>query len=579
MSKVYQANKLAQLILNGFNRHHAIFTEYNRKAAKHFHDGNWSGAKEDASLQVDLYDQRVLECVHMLKNELDIERLDTLLWQKVKREYVELLYDHLQPELAESYYNSVFCRLFNHRYYNNRYIFFNHAINTQNIQCSIPDYRCYYPVHKGLESEIRRILEEVPIDLPYYNIEQDVRNICRELAGIFFDSVLHDNLQIHILTPVFYRNKSSYLVGRIINSAKITPFIICILQNGGQLYVDAALTDVQQVSHVFSFTRAYFKADFPVPSVLVHFLQSILPHKTLADLYNAIGFHKQGKNEFYRSFIYHLRHSTDQFMVAPGEEGMVMLVFTLPSYPYVFKIIKDRFHPNKKVTLKQIKERYHLIKQHDRVGRMADTWEFSYAAFPLSRFNVHLLDKLETTCHDKFFIEGDKMIIRHLYIERRMIPLNLYLQDLNPQQTDAILQDYAKAIEEIAAAGIFPGDLLPKNFGVTRTNRVVFYDYDEIVPLEQCNFRRLPTPRTYEQEMATEPWYHIDENDIFPEEFKSFLMNTPEQKGIFGNRYAHLLTAEYWQDLRQQIMNGMILDVFPYHENMRFYPHAPNAKD
>ncbi|UJF24359.1 bifunctional isocitrate dehydrogenase kinase/phosphatase [Suttonella sp. R2A3] len=565
------AEHIAHVLLSGFDRHHRIFTEYNRRAAQHFHDQSWLAAKQDAREQVDLYDERVRECVNILREEEDINELDETLWPKVKRHYINLLYNHLQPELAESFFNSVFCKLFNRRYYNNQYIFFHQAINTQHIECEQPDYRAYYPEQTGMNEEIRRLLEELPLDLPFADIERDIANIA-SVVDLTLEQKHHSShLQLQILTPIFYRNKGAYVVGRILNNARKTPLVIAVLQNAqGECYVDAVLTNPDDVSHIFSFTRAYFKVDFPVPSVLVQFMQSILPTKNLADLYTAIGFHKQGKNEFYRAFLYHLRHSSDSFIIAPGEEGMVMMVFTLPSYPYVFKIIKDKFHPNKKVTHALVKQRYHLIKQLDRVGRMADTWQFSYVAFPRDRFNDELLEKIEATCAENIIHEDDKIVINHLYIERRMTPLNLYLRDLDTEHSAKILKDYGKAIEEIAAAGIFPGDLLLKNFGVTRHERIVFYDYDEIVPIEECRFRRIPPPRTPEQEMASEPWYSIGENDVFPEEFRSFLLNTETLRHTFSKDFPHLMRADYWQDVQNRINDGELLDVYPYDDRRRF---------
>lgn len=569
----HRAEHIASVILNGFNRHHRIYTEYNKRAEHYFHESLWLEAKQAAREQVDLYDARVAECIAILRNEENIDTLDEALWQNVKRSYVNLLYNHLQPELAESFYNSVFCLIFNRKYYNNNYIFFNHAIDTQNIEGDSPDYRAYYPTQNGLRTEVKRMLKEAPIDLPLADIEEDIDDITQAIEEAIGDGHRCHHLQIHILTPVFYRNKGAYLIGRIINNSLTKPLIIPFLKNEtGKCYADTALTDRDAVSHVFSFTRAYFKVDFPVPSAVVRFLKSILPTKTLADLYTAIGFHKQGKNEFYRAFIYHLRHSSDNFIIAPGTEGMVMMVFTLPSYPYVFKIIKDKFHPNKTVTHAQVKERYHLIKQLDRVGRMADTWAFSHVAFPLARFPDILMQKLEDTCAKNLKIDQEQLIIRHLYIERRMTPLNLYLNDLSTERSEKIIRDYGKAIEEIAAAGIFPGDLLLKNFGVTRHERIVFYDYDEIVPIEECRFRKIPPARTPEQELSGEPWYQVGEDDVFPEEFRHFLMNTEQLRHIFSREFPHLMTAKYWQDVQKQIKDGILLDVFPYDKAQRFHP-------
>lgn len=565
---------IAQIILNGFNRHFDIFKSFNQRARTCFIEEQWQQAKEDAKEQVDLYDRRVEETLTALRAENIETELDASLWQAVKLAYIQTLLTHKQPELAESYFNSVFCRLFKRNYFNNQYIFLHHTIATRNLQDSEIDYRSYYPLEHGFEAAILQLLQDSRVGLDFKTIEIDVDNICQRILQHFPDpNTLSRHFQIHVLSPLFYRNKAAYIVGRIIHDQHVYPLIIPLLHDENGVKADAALIDYIDIVNIFSFTRAYFKVDFDVPSAIVRFLESILPTKTSAELYTTLGYHKQGKGEFYRLFLYHLRHSSDQFVVAPGVEGMVMHVFTLPSYPYVFKIIKDRFHPNKKVTRQNVKDCYHLVKQLDRVGRMADTWEFSQVAFPLARFSKASLQALTEYCADNMSIEADQLIIHHVYIERRMIPLNLYINTCGDDERSRILDDYGQAIRDIAAAGIFPGDLLLKNFGVTSHGRVVFYDYDEIQPLQKCVFRDIPKAQTYEQEMASEPWYYVGHHDIFPEEFAQFLFTNPEERWLFQTHHQDLLTAKGWQTIQASVIQGDILDIFPYRQSQRFISH------
>jgi isocitrate dehydrogenase kinase/phosphatase len=306
------------------------------------------------------------------------------------------------------------------------------------------------------------------------------------------------------------------------------------------------------------------------PAAVVHFLNRMLPTKTKADLYTAIGLQKQGKTEFYRGFLHHLAHSTDQLEIAPGVKGMVMTVFTMPSYPYVFKVINDYFPPPKEVSRETVKRKYQIVKMHDRVGRMADTLEYSHAAFPISRITDELMAELKQKCGKSLELEGDKVIIRHLYIERRLDPLNLYFQHATAEQKESAVIGFGNALKEMAAANIFAGDLLYKNFGVTRHGRVIFYDYDEIEFMTDINFRHIPPPRTPEDEMAAEPWYSVAPNDVFPEEFASFLLIDPELRKPFMQHHRDLLDADYWKGLQEDIRSGRLRDVFPYSVTKRF---------
>jgi isocitrate dehydrogenase kinase/phosphatase len=324
------------------------------------------------------------------------------------------------------------------------------------------------------------------------------------------------------------------------------------------------------MANVFSFARAYFMVDTEAPAAVVDFLRPLMPRKGKAELYTAIGLQKFGKAEFYRDFLKHLRYSSDAFILAPGIPGMVMCVFTLPSFPFVFKLIKDRFAPPKEVTREVVKAKYQLVKQHDRVGRMADSWEYSHVAFPLDRFAPDLLDTLQRDAAGSIEIEGNEVIVKHLYIERRMTPLNLYLSSADDAQITEAIRQYGDAIRELAAANIFPGDMLYKNFGVTRQGRVVFYDYDELCYLTECNFRAIPEAPYPEMEMSGETWYSVGPDDVFPEEFATFLLTDPRIRKAFRTYHRDLLDPAWWRERQTNIRAGYLEDVFPYPVERRF---------
>ena len=342
-----------------------------------------------------------------------------------------------------------------------------------------------------------------------------------------------------------------------------------------KIYVDTIITDPDDIALIFSFTRAYFMVDTTVPAGLVAFLHKILPTRSKADIYTSIGFQKQGKTLFYREFLHHLEHSSDKLIIAPGIKGMVMSVFTLPSYPFVFKVIKDHFAPPKDIDRATVKEKYQLVKMHDRVGRMADTLEFSHVAFPIERFSDELLEELKTVIPSSLSIENNFVIIRHLYIERRMVPFNIYLDTVDEEQIDQGVKSYGNAIKEMIAANIFPGDMLLKNFGVTRHGRVIFYDYDEICHMTEIKIRYLPKARSDEEELSPEPWFHIDDDDFFPEQFEHFVINHPRVREKFLIYHQELLDPTYWKKIQTDIIQNKRHDVFPYHQERRFCSRHP----
>lgn len=567
------AQRIAETILDGFNRHYRIFLEITAAARGRFAACDWSGQREAASDRINLYSQRITEATDRLKSEFDLRgEVDQALWREVKLRYIGLLYEHKQPELAETFYNSVFTFLFHRRYYNNDNIFVRPGLSTEFLDDDLPVYDSYYPRDEGLTRSVRTLLQSMPCGLPFEDLNRDVRRLVQTIKRDRLPGLeLRRHFHLQVLRSPFYRNKAAYIVGRAINGPDVMPFVIPILNNGhGQVYVDTLLINGDDIANLFSFARAYFMVETRTPAAIVRFLARMLPTKTKADLYTAIGLQKQGKTEFYRGFLHHLAHSTDQLEIAPGVKGMVMTVFTMPSYPYVFKVINDRFPPPKEVDRETVKRKYQIVKLHDRVGRMADTLEYSYAAFPLERIAPKLLDELREKCGDSLSFEGDKVIVRHVYIERRLEPLNLFFQRASREEKENAIIGFGNAVKEMAAANIFAGDLLYKNFGVTRHGRVIFYDYDEIEFMEEMNFRRIPPPRTPEDEMAAEPWYSVAPNDVFPEEFASFLLIDPDLRAAFMRHHRDLLDPELWKGIQADIAAGVQRDVFPYSEAKRF---------
>ncbi len=572
---------IARTILDGFDKHYRLFRQTSQGAKRLFETGAWAAAQQAARERIGFYDKRVQECVQELEDEYSHADLSDEVWRETKLHYIGMLSDHKQPELAETFFNSVCCNILHRTYFHNDFIFVRPVVSTEYIETEelLPTYRVYYPHVDGLRFTLMRVVTNFQLDCPFADLDRDVALVEARLKQTFGPGTMEPNHQIQVLANLFYRNKGAYIVGKGINGNREYPFVLPILHDGdGKLVLDTVLSDQEQIAVLFSFTRAYFLVDMEVPSAYVQFLRNLLPRKPRSEIYTILGLQKQGKTLFYRDYLQHLKHTSDSFEIAPGIRGLVMLVFALPSFPYVFKVIKDFFPAPKETTRALIKEKYLLVKHHDRVGRMADTLEYSDVAFPLERFSEELIAELEQHAPSLVDVEGGQIILRHLYIERRMVPLNIFLSKAEQAGDDALIEhgivEYGNAIKELVAANIFPGDMLYKNFGVTRHGRVVFYDYDEIEYITDCNFRDIPVPRNEEDEMSAEPWYPIGKHDVFPEQFGRFLLGNAKIRKYFMLHHADLLTRDFWQARKQRIMDGHIEDVYPYPQKIRFCNQA-----
>lgn len=567
MSPAWPAVEIAHAILGGFDDYRDHFRRITDGARARFEQARWQQIQDASAARIGLYEQKVNEVLVRLCEVFTPQQLqDVAGWPQVKAAYIRLIDPRPDGELAETWFNSVFCGLFSHDLISDGCMFIHTTRPSSRAPERATQLRIYRP-QGDLGALLARILDDYRFNVPYAALPQDLSRLEAQLRDGLPDWVCKDPaLQVELFSSVFYRNKGAYLIGCVRAGEEQWPLALALLHREGHgILVDAVITDEAEVSIIFSFTRSYFMVEVPVPAALVAFLRRILPGKHIAELYSSIGFYKQGKSEFYRALIRHLSATDDRFIMAPGVRGMVMTVFTLPGFNTVFKVIKDRFSPSKNVDRATVIDKYRLVKNVDRVGRMADTQEFADFRFPVSKFEPACLAELLQVAASTVQLEGDDtVLIRHCWTERRMVPLNLYLEHASPAQVHEVLDDYGLAIKQLAAANIFPGDMLLKNFGVTRHGRVVFYDYDEICFLTEAHFRRIPAPRTPEDEMASEPWYSIGPLDVFPEEFPPFLFADAAQRRLFASLHGELYDADYWKMLQAAIRDGKVIDVFPY---------------
>ncbi|MDH0732951.1 bifunctional isocitrate dehydrogenase kinase/phosphatase [Pseudomonas sichuanensis] len=571
MTQPWPAADIARVILEGFDDYREHFRRITLGARERFEQARWQDIQQAAAARINLYEEKVAEANGRLRQGFEAPvLLDVEQWPLVKNAYIRLIDPRLDDELSETWYNSLFCSLFSHDQISDGCMFI-HTTRPSMRSHERAAQTCTYPLEGGLKGLLRAIFADYAFNEPYGDLEGDLARLEQQLRESLPDWVCKDPaLAVELFTPVLYRNKGAYLVGRLHTVDEQWPLVIPLLHREGHgIEADALITDEAEVSIIFSFTRSYFMVDVPVPAEFVNFLKRILPGKHIAELYTSIGFYKHGKSEFYRALIGHLARSDDRFIMAPGVRGMVMSVFTLPGFNTVFKIIKDRFSPSKTVDRATVIDKYRLVKSVDRVGRMADTQEFADFRFPQAKFDPECLAELLDVAPSTVTLEGDTVLIRHCWTERRMTPLNLYLEHASEAQVLEALEDYGLAIKQLAAANIFPGDMLLKNFGVTRHGRVVFYDYDEICFLTEVNFRHIPPPRYPEDEMSGEPWYSIGPHDVFPEEFPPFLFADMGQRRLFSRLHGELYDADYWKGLQEAIRAGKVIDVFPYRRKVR----------
>ena len=557
-----RAEQIAEAILRGFDRYLAEFGRLTLGARRHFEAQDWASAQQGWVTRLDLYGRIVGETLSALRQATGATG-SRHVWRAVKRSYRDLIAHRHGAELAETFFNSITRRVFTIVGVEADIEFLDIRPAACPVGPAAPVTRTF--VRTGsVEDLVARVLGSYAFAPGYDDLARDAAAVARCIQRDAPGAV-----SIEMAVPVFFRNKGAYLVGRVRRRHASMPLVIALLNPRGRVVVDAVLTTEDEASIVFSFTRSYFFVDAPCPAELVGFLHGLMPRKPVAELYIAIGCNKHGKTELYRSLLRHLRTSGDRFDFARGARGMVMVVFSMPSYDVIFKVVRDHFAEPKRCTRRDVMEKYQLVFKHDRAGRLIDAQEFEHLRVDRGRFAPALLDELLATAGETVVLEGESVVFRHLYTERRVTPLDIYLAEAGPDAARDAVIDYGQALRDLAANNIFPGDLLLKNFGVTRHGRVVFYDYDELTLLTDCHFRPLPVAATLDDELAAEPWFYVGDRDIFPEEFLPFLGLAPAERGVFLAAHADLLKPAFWQAMQGAQHAGRVVDIFPYSARRR----------
>ena len=561
------AARCAEIAQQAFFDYQTRFNAITRRARERFLARDWAGSFDDAAERLHFYND-VLEGLTSRIHELMGARLpEHSIWTGTKAVYSSLIARSPGWEIAETFFNSLTRRVF-------ATAGVDQAIEFVDTDFDAPPANAMISITKTYRGRsLPKLLCSALTDAFDESCWEDLQRTA-ELATARIEAALaaqNSEPELEILSSVFYRGRGAYLVGRVLREGKLPlPIALCLRhENERGIMLDALLHGEVDLALLFSFTRSYFRVAVECPYRLVRYLQQLMPRKRLIDLYNAIGFHRHGKTEFYRDFIAHLRKSTDRFVVAEGARGMVMSVFTLPSYDVVFKLIKDQFDLPKDSTREDVRRRYRLVFEHDRAGRLVEAHEFEHLRIPGDRFDPRLLAELLRDAASIVKMEDGDVIIAHAYVERRLRPLNLFFRENEPDAIAAAGRDYGQSVKDLAASNIFPGDLLTKNFGVTRHGRVVFYDYDELCFLTDCHFRKLPEARTPEEEIAAEPWFSVRENDIFPEEFLQFLSFPEPALAALLQHHREIFGADFWRAIQRQIRAGEIPEVFPYREERR----------
>jgi isocitrate dehydrogenase kinase/phosphatase len=559
------ARECARQIVDAFARYNAEFRAITRRAPQRFDSRDWRGSQRDAVERIELYDHWVNQTIAALRLALGAAAADRTLWQQIRAEFATLIEALPDPEFTKTFFSSISRKLFGTMGVAPDIEFVATDLDPlADIHSAIGTNT--YVNHGSLALLFEDLLGDVRFRSPWRDLDTSIAHVAGEVRAHLHSRGERRAVQrVEVIRAMFYQMSRAYIVGRVIGRGFQLPLVIALKNTDSGVLVDAVMLAEDDVSIVFSFTRSYFHADLERVAEAVVFLKSLMPRKPVSELFTVLGRARQGKTERYRELMRNLEHTADLFVHAAGERGLVMVCFTLPSLDVVFKVIRDRFPYPKTVLREEVIAKYRLVFIHDRAGRLVDAQEFRRLRFPRARFSPELLQELRRETAGTMHEDGPDLVFDHLYIERRMTPLNLHLRSAPAVDAERVVLDYGQCIRDLAYTNIFPGDLLLKNFGVTRHGRVIFYDYDELCRVTDCNFRDVPAATHEEDEMRGEAWFYVAENDVFPETFLNFLGFTDEQRAALLRVHGEILTAGFWRGVQQRLREGEAMEVLPYH--------------
>lgn len=562
------SSQIATLVAIGFQTYRRQFQSSTRRAAARFESRDWASIRRDNLERRDAYGSALESTIQSVINA-GYAQSDRDAWSEARTLYrAEHVLDPYE-EIAETFFNSVTRRLF----------------GTQGID---PDLEFLAPPPPSVVNPVRPMLRA-------YEQPRDVRSFLEDLLrDCRFHASWEDRHRdldaalalmpgtpdrAEVVGQLFYRGKGAYLVGRMFHGDEATAFALAVRHRRSGLALGAVLVGEEDMAILFSYTRAAFLVSVDVPRNLVAFLKELLPWRKEAEIYASIGFRKHSKTERYRDLARYLSGSNDEFIYTPGIRGLVMIVFMLEGYDVVFKVIRDRFPPQKDVTPHEVERKYRQVARHDRAGRLVEAQRFIDLRLPESRFDPELLDELTTGASRTVTASNGQVVIKNVYVERRVMPLDIFLRQAGESSASRAIVGYGTAIKNLAATNIFPGDMLLKNFGVTSRGRIVFYDYDEISDITDLRFRRFPESNDGFDDLSSTPSFGVGPNDIFPEELPRFLGLSKQLRDAFDERHADLFDIDFWKTVQSRLTAGEIIEILPYRRSRALQASSSRTRE
>lgn len=573
-----EAAGAAAIILRAHRGYLAEFDAITAQARETFESRDWGRGARNADHRAGIYRTALDRTWRDVQRQFGDRALDREFWLAAREIYLERVFRDYDSDLALSFFYSTMRIAFGAKdvpveYDDDGLAARSHVWNPR------PVWDVYSASERELPQSIRTLLARQGFRTPLAGIENAAEVAAERLLRAWQREIDDGKArdphprQLQMLKPVFFRDQEAYLAGKLRASHGELPVVFALRNDDRGITLDAVLTGKEDMRNIlFISTRSTFHVRTDEYREVLAFLDTLAPERGHPAMCAVLGFTHPARVALNQALRRHLRETGERFAQVPGRTGMAMVVFAPPGFPYVFKVIRDHSPKPGWTGRGRVMDLYRWVHEMNRGRLMLDAWMYRNLHFPRRLFEDNIARELLRSAPHSVLLDGDTLVLRHVYAQRRVRPLNTFFDEvrdgaLRVRAVDAL----GTFIKDLAAMGFFMGDCygLPFNTGLTHGFNVALFDFDDLGPLERYRFRETPPPPGEQDELLWNSevdgaWFSMAENDVLVDEWERFLGVPPELREYFRQRHGSLFTTEYWRDVQRRVAGGELHYVLPY---------------
>ena len=505
---------------------------------------------------------------------------DETFWTRLEARYLALIEGRYESDLAFAYIHSARRMVYEGMWKPVEYMFLHHREPASERSAAV---RIDFPIAPGADLAVLvdRVLAVPRFERRWRDRAGDVRRVTERLQSIFSGGARRP-VEIQMTDAGFFRNRGAYIVGRIVfDDSSASPLILALLNHDAGIYVQAVLAGEADAHNLFSSTLANFHVTNSHYHELAAFLHTVMPTRRLGLHYSTIGFNHVGKVAVMHELREELATHREVFITAVGFRGSVAIGFAAPSSDYNLKVIRDvptdQYKWGEFPGIGAVLDKYRRVHEIDRTGSMLDNIIYYNLELDPAWFEADLLAELLRDDGESVSLRDDAVILKHLIVQRRVLPLPVFLQDATPEEAREVIVNLGHCIKNNAAANVFNKDLDARNYGVSRFQKVYLFDYDALEPLTRVKVRS--NAGRFDGEDDVPDWFYEDGVIFLPEEIESgFRIHDRGMRRLFRDVHGDLLTTGYWERLQHDLDRGQVPSIRLYPEQRKLdHPGWPSA--